>query len=154
MKISSVEEMRFMDRYCIETLGIAEEILMENAALASVHLVQKEIGIAGKKTVIFCGTGNNGGDGLAVARLLHSGGGKVKVFLLGDKAKVKGTARTNMAILEKLPVEVYTLQKTVEAKKDAAYCDLIIDAIFGTGLDRPVTGLAADVIALDRKSVV
>ncbi|HQQ87707.1 MAG TPA: NAD(P)H-hydrate epimerase, partial [Smithellaceae bacterium] len=61
MKISSVEEMRFMDRYCIETLGIAEEILMENAALASVHLVQKEIGIAGKKTVIFCGTGNNGG---------------------------------------------------------------------------------------------
>ena len=152
MKISSVEEMRFMDRYCIETLGIAEEILMENAALASVHLVQKEIGIAGKKTVIFCGTGNNGGDGLAVARLLHSGGGKVKVFLLGDKAKVKGAARTNMAILEKLPVEVYTLQKTVEAKKDAAYCDLIIDAIFGTGLDRPVTGLAADVIALINKS--
>jgi NAD(P)H-hydrate epimerase len=152
MKLAGVEEMRFMDRYCVETLGIAEEILMENAALASVHLVQKEIGIAGKKTVIFCGTGNNGGDGLAVARLIHSGGGQVKVFLLGDKAKFKGAARTNMAILEKLPVEVCALQSAAQAKKDVAHSDLIIDAIFGTGLDRPVAGLAADVIVLGNNS--
>ena len=152
MKIASVEEMRSMDRHCVEKLGIAEEILMENAALASVGLAQKEISIAGKKFVIFCGTGNNGGDGLAVARLIHSGGGKAKVFLLGDKTKFKGAARTNMAILEKLPVEVCALQSAVEAKKDAAHCDLIIDAVFGTGLDRPVAGLAAEVIALINKS--
>ncbi|HDQ03801.1 MAG TPA: NAD(P)H-hydrate dehydratase [Deltaproteobacteria bacterium] len=152
MKLASVEEMRFMDRHCIETLGIAEEILMENAALASVSLIQSETGIGGKKFVIFCGTGNNGGDGLAVARLLHSGGGRVKVFLLGDKAKFKGVARTNMAIIEKLPVEVSRLQSAAQAKKDVAHCDLIIDAIFGTGLDRPVAGLAAEVIALVNNS--
>ncbi len=152
MKLAGVEEMRFMDRYSIEKLGIAEEILMENAALASVALIQREIGISGKKFVIFCGTGNNGGDGLAVARLIHSGGGQAKVFLLADKAKFKGAARTNMTILEKLPVETCALRNTAEAKKDAAHSDLIIDAIFGTGLDRPVAGLAADVIALINKS--
>ncbi|MBN1473183.1 MAG: NAD(P)H-hydrate dehydratase [Syntrophaceae bacterium] len=152
MKLAGVEEIRLMDRYCIETLGIAEEILMENAALASVSLIQSETGISGKKFVIFCGTGNNGGDGLAVARLLHSGGGQVKVFLLGDKAKFKGAARANMAILEKLPVEVLELENVAETKRDTAHCDLIIDAIFGTGLDRPVTGLAADIIELINKS--
>ena len=152
MKLAGVEEMRFMDRYCIETLGIDEEILMENAALASVSLIRNEIGISGKKFVIFCGTGNNGGDGLAVARLLHSGGGQVKVFLLGDQAKFKGAARTNMSILEKLPVEVFPLTSAAAAKKDVAHCDLIIDAIFGTGLDRPVSGLASEVIVLINKS--
>lgn len=152
MKIASVEEMRSMDRHCIEKLGIAEEILMENAALAAVSLARREVGINGKKFVIFCGTGNNGGDGLAVARLLYSGGALVKVFLLGDKDKFKGAARTNMGILEKLPMEVLPLAAATVAKKDAAHCDLIVDAIFGTGLDRPVEGLAADVISLINKT--
>jgi hydroxyethylthiazole kinase-like uncharacterized protein yjeF len=152
MKIATVEEMRLMDRHCLEKLGIAEEILMENAALASVALLQREIGIRDKKFVVFCGTGNNGGDGLAVARLIHSGGGKVKVFLLGDKNKFRGAAQTNMAIIDKLPIEVLKLENAAAAKKDVAHCDLIIDAIFGTGLDRDVAGLAADVIALINKS--
>ena len=148
MKIATVEEMRLMDRFAIEKLGIAEEILMENAALASVALLQREIGIRDKKFVVFCGSGNNGGDGLVVARLIHSGGGKVKVFLLGDKNKFRGAAQTNMAIIDKLPIEVFKLESSAAAKKDVAHCDAIIDAIFGTGLDRDVAGLAADVIAL------
>ncbi len=152
MKIATVEEMRLMDRYAIEKLGIAEEILMENAALASVALLQREIGIRDKKFVVFCGSGNNGGDGLVVARLIHSGGGKVKVFLLGDKNKFRGAAQTNMAIIDKLPIEVLKLENAAAAKKDVAHCDMIIDAIFGTGLDRDVAGLAADVIALINKS--
>ena len=88
MKLATVEQMRGMDRYAIEKLGIAEDILMENAALASVALLRQEIGIRDKKFVIFCGTGNNGGDGLAVARLIHSRGGQAKIFLLGDKNKL------------------------------------------------------------------
>ncbi len=152
MKIATVEEMRSMDRHCIEKLGIAEEILMENAALASVALLRHEIGIRDKKFVVFCGSGNNGGDGLAVARLIHSGGGKVKVFLLGGKDKFRGAAQTNMAIIDKLPIEVLKLENAAAAKKDVAHCDLIIDTIFGTGLDRDVAGLAADVIALINKS--
>ena len=152
MKLASVDEMRFMDRYAIEKLGIAEEILMENAALASVTLLQRKIGIRDKKFVVFCGSGNNGGDGLVVARLIHSGGGNVKVFLLGDKNKFHGAAQINMAIIDKLPIEVLKLENSAAAKKDVAHCDVIVDAIFGTGLDRPVEGLAADVIALINKS--
>ena len=152
MKLASVEEMRLMDRHCLEKLGIAEEILMENAALASIALLQRKIGIRDKKFIVFCGSGNNGGDGLVIARLIHSHGGRTKVFLLGDKNKFRGAAQTNMAIIDKLPIEVLKLENSAAAKKDVAHCDMIIDAIFGTGLDRPVTGLAADIIALTNKS--
>ena len=152
MKIASVEEMRLMDRFAIEKLGLAEEILMENAGLAAINVLQNKIGIKGRKFVIFCGTGNNGGDGLVVARLIHSQGGRAKVFLMGDKNKFRGAAQTNMAIIDKLSIEVSKLENAAEAKKDVAHCDMIIDAIFGTGLDRPVAGLAADVIALANKS--
>lgn len=152
MKITSVDEMRFMDRYAIEKLGIAEEILMENAGLASLNLLKSKIDLAGKKISAFCSSGNNGGDGLVVARLLHSGGGCVKVFLLSDGSKFKGAAKTNFEIITRLPIEVVKLDGAAVAKKDLAHCDVVIDAIFGTGLNRPVDGLAADVIALINKS--
>jgi NAD(P)H-hydrate epimerase len=152
MKIASVDEMRLMDRFAIEKLGIAEEILMENAGIAAINVLQNKIGIKGRKFVIFCGTGNNGGDGLVVARLIHSQGGRAKIFLMGDKNKFRGAAQTNMAIIDKLPIEVLKLENAAAAKKDVAHCDMIIDAIFGTGLDRDVAGLAADVIALANKS--
>ena len=56
MKIASVDEMRFMDRYAIGKLGIAEEVLMENAGLAAISVLQNKIGLRGKKFVIFCGS--------------------------------------------------------------------------------------------------
>jgi ADP-dependent NAD(P)H-hydrate dehydratase / NAD(P)H-hydrate epimerase len=152
MKIASVEETHLMDRYAIEKLGIAEEILMENAGLAAIIVLQNKIGIKSSRFVIFCGTGNNGGDGLVVARLIHSLGGLAKVFLMGDKSKFRGAAQTNMTIIEKLPIEVSKLENAAAAKKSIAHCDVIIDAIFGTGLDRTVTGLAAEIIAMINKS--
>ncbi len=152
MKIASADEMRSMDRYAIDNLGIPEEILMENAGLASINVLQNKIGSLDKKFVIFCGSGNNGGDGLVVARLIHSIGGRVKIFLLGDSAKFKGAAKTNFEIISRLSVEVVKLENAAVAKKDLAHCDAVIDAILGTGLDRPVAGLAADVITLINKS--
>jgi ADP-dependent NAD(P)H-hydrate dehydratase / NAD(P)H-hydrate epimerase len=104
MKIASVEQMRGMDRYAIEKLGITEEILMENAAGAAIDLLQNKMGIYGQKFVIFCGTGNNGGDGLALARLIHSAGGSARVYILGDETKYRGAAKTNYDIIAKLPV--------------------------------------------------
>ena len=71
MKIASIDEMRFMDRYAIEKLDIAEEILMENAGIAAVSVLQSKIGIRDKKFVIFCGSGNNGGDGVFLAQEYH-----------------------------------------------------------------------------------
>ncbi|MGP8152772.1 MAG: NAD(P)H-hydrate dehydratase [Smithella sp.] len=152
MKIASNDEMRFMDRYAIGKLGIAEEILMENAGLAAINVLQNKTGLSEKKFVIFCGSGNNGGDGLVVARLLHSGGGLVKIFLLSDSNKYKGAAKTNFTIITQLPIDVIKLEDAAMAKKDLAHCDVVVDAILGTGLDRPVAGLAAEVIMLINKS--
>ncbi len=152
MKIATVDEMRFMDRYAIDKLGIAEEILMENAGLASLQIIKEKIGMVNKKFIIFCGSGNNGGDGLVVARLIHANGGIVKVFLLSDSAKFKGAAKTNFEIVRRLPVEMVRLQNAAMSKKDLTHSDAVIDAILGTGLDRPVAGLAAEVIILINKS--
>jgi ADP-dependent NAD(P)H-hydrate dehydratase / NAD(P)H-hydrate epimerase len=148
MKLATVEQMRRMDRYAIDKLGIAEEILMENAALAAVALFAKEIGIRGMKFVVFCGAGNNGGDGLAVARLIMSAGGVAKVLLTASPKKYSGAAKTNYDILCNLSGDIQLLTRADEARADILHCDAVVDAIFGTGLDRDVRGLSADVIAL------
>jgi hydroxyethylthiazole kinase-like uncharacterized protein yjeF len=148
MKLASVDEMRLMDRQAAEKLGISEEILMENAGLAAFNLLQKEIGIRDKKFVIFCGSGNNGGDGLVVARLIHSNGGMAKVFLLGDEKKYRGAAKANLDIITILPVAVTKLSGAADARMDVMHSDAVVDAIFGTGLDREIKGLTVDVIEL------
>ncbi|MEE9912015.1 MAG: NAD(P)H-hydrate dehydratase [Deltaproteobacteria bacterium] len=148
MKLATVEQMRGMDRFAIESLGIAEEILMENAALASVALLQRKFGIRGKTFVIFCGAGNNGGDGLAAARLIMSAGGQAKVFLTASPKKYSGAAKTNYDILCNLAGDIQLLTRADEARMDTLHCNAVVDAILGTGLDRDVKGLAADVIGL------
>ncbi len=148
MKLANVAEMRFMDNFAMEKLGISEKILMENAGLAVVNLLQKETGIRDKKFVIFCGSGNNGGDGLVVARLIHSNGGRAKVFLLDDRKKYRGAAKTNLDIIGKLPIDVIKLGTALDARREVMHCDVVIDAIFGTGLDREIKGLPADVVEL------
>jgi NAD(P)H-hydrate epimerase len=90
MKVSRVSEMRALDTKAIEQFGIMEELLMENAGEAVYFVLLKEIGITGKRFVVLCGGGNNGGDGLVIARKIHSVGGAVKVFILGDPSKYKG----------------------------------------------------------------
>ncbi len=148
MKVSSVSEMRAMDRTAIEEFGIAEELLMENAGQAVYFVILTQLGIGGKRFVVFCGTGNNGGDGLVVARKIHSNGGAVKVFLLGDPARFKGVARLNMDIVSRLPIQVQRIESLEAIQADVAHCDAIVDAIFGTGLVREVGGLYRDVIDL------
>jgi len=152
MKIASVDEMRLMDRYAIDQLGIAEDILMENAGMASLRVIQDSICLVNKKFLIFCGSGNNGGDGLVVARLIHSHGGRVKIFLLREGEKFRGAARRNFEIVQRLSLEVSLLKNTSIVKKDLAHCDAVIDAILGTGLDRPVAGLTKEIISLINQS--
>jgi ADP-dependent NAD(P)H-hydrate dehydratase / NAD(P)H-hydrate epimerase len=146
MRVCSVREMRALDRYAIDNLAIPEEILMENAGLASAALLQREIGIRGKRFVIFCGGGNNGGDGFVVARKILSDGGSVKVFLLADPGKFQGAARTNLEILQRLSISPVRLNSIDLIRSDVAHCHGIVDAIFGTGLDRPVGGIFKEVI--------
>lgn len=148
MKLATVEQMREMDRTAIERLGIAEEVLMENAAHAAASLLHSIFGISGRRFVVFCGAGNNGGDGLALARLIKSAGGRAKVFLTSSPKKYGGAAKINYDILCNLDADVQLLSRAHEARGDLGHADVVVDAIFGTGLDRDVRGLAADVIAL------
>jgi len=148
MRVCSVREMRAMDRYAIENLAIPEEILMENAGLASAAVLNREIGISGKKILIFCGGGNNGGDGFVVARKIASDGGFAKVFLLADPEKFRGAAGTNLEILKRLSLDLVRVESLEQIRSDVLHCHGIVDALFGTGLDRPVGGLFKEAIEL------
>ncbi len=148
MKVSRVGNMRYMDRYAVEKLDIPEEILMENAGMASSFVLENEVGIKGKKFVVFCGVGNNGGDGLVMARKIHSNGGTVKVFIVGSPEKFKGAAKTNWHMISKLPIEVRKVESVEEVRRDVLHCQAIVDALFGTGFDREATGIHKEVIQM------
>ena len=148
MKVSTVEEMRNLDRGAIEGFKIPDLILMENAGEAVYFVIQSECGIAGKRFSIFCGIGNNGGDGFVVARKLHSNRGQVTVFLLGDEEKLAGCAKANFEIIATMPIEVVRLTSAQQAQHALSHCDAVVDAIFGTGLTREVDGLYREVIEL------
>ena len=152
MKVSNVSQMRSLDRTAVEKFGIVEELLMENAGEALYFAILKELGIRDKKFLVFSGVGNNGGDGFVVARKIHSNGGKVKVFILGDRNKFKAAAKTNLDIVCRLPIEVQQLESIESIKTDVFHCNAIVDAIFGTGLTRDVGGLYRDVIELVNRS--
>ncbi len=146
MKVSTVEQMRAMDRAAVEDFGISEMLLMENAALAACAVLDREIGIAGRKILIFCGGGNNGGDGFAVARKCLSMGGYPKVFMLSAPDKHKGASKENFEILSRLPIDIVQVESAESMGHDLAHCDVVVDAMLGTGLDREVSGLFSEVI--------
>jgi ADP-dependent NAD(P)H-hydrate dehydratase / NAD(P)H-hydrate epimerase len=152
MKVTSVREMRNLDKMAIEKYGIADDLLMENAGLAVYQVLCDNIGINKKRFLVFSGAGNNGGDGFVIARKIHSNGGMVKVFLLGNPDKYKDAAKLNFDILTKLPVTMETVETIDSIQSDIFHCDAIIDAIFGTGLTREVEGRYADIINLINRS--
>jgi hydroxyethylthiazole kinase-like uncharacterized protein yjeF len=145
MRVLNAAQMRESDRRTIEEIGIPSLVLMENAgrqvvaAMEATHadLLERRVGV-------LCGRGNNGGDGFVVARTLLQRGTDVSVFLLGRVADVKGDARTNLEILGRLGltvVEVADSQAWELHFSEISRCDLIVDAIFGTGLNAPLSGL-------------
>ena len=144
--------MRELDKTASEKFGIREELLMENAGLASCSVISKELGIKGKKFLVFSGVGNNGGDGFVIARKIHSNGGKVKVYILGNRDNFKGVAKMNLDIISRLPIEIVQVESANTVVSDVAHCHAIVDAIFGTGRARDVKGVYGDVIELINKS--
>ena len=133
-----VKQAQQIDRFAIEKLGIPSIVLMENAGrLTAAEIIKKLNARRKNHVVIFCGSGNNGGDGFVVARHLLSCGIKVKVFLIGKHQELKQDPATNYKILKKLkcPVEsIACIDKKVLAELNRA--TVIVDAIFGIGLSR------------------
>lgn len=138
------ESVRSVDRAAIEEYGIPGIALMENAsrvlAREALRLLEKT-GTGDALVLIVCGSGNNGGDGWALARHLHNAGARPVVAVLGEP-RPESDAGTNCAICRKMGIP----EITIEELDEYAGADLIVDAIFGTGLDRPVKGRAAEVI--------
>ena len=148
MKILTAAEMRSIDRRTTERFGIPSIVLMENAALAVVDAIFEHYPDC-DRAAIFCGIGQNGGDGLAIARLLQNRGVVPIVLIVGDRSRYAGDARTNLEICERLGIPMYDIRggdDVDEALVHAADADVIVDAIFGTGLDRAPADMHADVI--------
>ncbi len=146
MKVCRVEEMRRLDKTASEVFGIKEELLMENAGEASYFAILKELKKLKKRFVICCGGGNNGGDGFVVARKLFSNNADVRVFILGDPEKYFGAAKMNLDIIKKLSIPIKKVESEKEVKNELFYADVIVDAIFGTGLSREVGGIYKQII--------
>lgn len=148
----SGEEMKLIDKYCIENLGIPGIVLMENAALK----VLKNIEMNKYNTfVIVCGVGNNGGDGLALGRHLMVQGKKVRFFILGNMDRGSNDFSVNYNIIKNINGDIVHIDsdKKLSLFKDSIIdSDIIIDSIFGTGLTRNVEGIFKDVILSINKS--
>jgi len=152
MRVTRVSEIKELDRAAIEKFGIADELLMENAGQAAYFVLLEKVGIKGKKFLVFCGPGNNGGDGFVIARKIHSNGGSVKIFVVGDQSKFKGAAKLNLDIVSRLPIEIKQIESLETIRMDVYHCDVLVDAILGTGITRNVEGLYRDVIDLINES--
>ena len=152
MKVSTVAEMRAMDGAAIEKYGIVAEILMENAGAAAYRLLAQKADLRGQRTVVVCGGGNNGGDGLVVARHIASAGGSVTVLLMSDPAKYTGAAALNYDIAGRLGIDIKIAAQDEQSLAAIQNADVVIDALLGTGIERPVEGLFAKAIELINES--
>jgi NAD(P)H-hydrate epimerase len=126
--------MRALDRHTIETLGVPGEVLMESAGRAVVAEVLPLLRTGDVVTVV-CGPGNNGGDGLVIARHLHLLGASVRVVLLSDALSGDAGAQLERARAVGVPID--------GSRWRAPERGVIVDALFGTGLSRNLTGQAS-----------
>src|SRR3954447_22538137 len=148
MQILTSAQMKSIDRRATERFGIPSIVLMENAAIAVVDAIGEHYPDC-DRAAIFCGVGANGGDGFAIARHLEQRGVVASVFIVGDRTKIRGDAAANLDICTRLALPLYEIvddDSLNEALVHAADADLIVDAIFGTGLDRAPEGIYADTI--------
>jgi len=143
MKIVTAAEMRGIDRATSERFGVPSLTLMENAGSAVAEHVLANYSAA-QRILVFCGKGNNGGDGFVAARQLHEKGKTVQVILLADPADLRGDAAV---MFGKLPVAAIIV-KSRDRVRGSLTGDLYLDAILGTGFKPPVSGLYADAIAV------
>jgi hydroxyethylthiazole kinase-like uncharacterized protein yjeF len=157
MKIVTSAEMREIDRVTSERFGVPSLTLMENAGTAVANLALKSHPSA-KSFGVICGKGNNGGDGFVAARKLHELGKDVRVLLLGDPQELKGDAAENFKKLGSShfskttkngapsALEIYEGWKS-PGSEAVFECDVLIDAVLGTGFRPPVSGAYAEAIA-------
>ncbi len=149
--ILSRDQLREVDRRAIERYGIPGIVLMENASQGLFKFTEQILCKAsGSRVVIITGTGNNAGDGFALTRHLHNASYLPIVVIVGQESRIAGDARTNLEIIKRMglgPKQLSQDQRGLDQLADELHkADLIIDAIFGTGLSGAVCGFYKDVI--------
>lgn len=162
-RVITAEEMREIDRLTSERYATPTLLLMEAAASASAKAIAARMGgnLKGKRARILCGRGNNGGDGASLARALWQRGARTDVVLFGRIDESKGDAQTNFEIVRHLAsygagshaeppplsfVECETVHDWEELARPRRVYDIIVDALFGTGLTRPLAGIHLQVV--------
>jgi NAD(P)H-hydrate epimerase len=165
LKVSTAKEMQDIDRISINKYRIAGTVLMERAGLSVVNKINeiyygntehpekllnragRAQNIDGKKVIILCGGGNNGGDGLVIARELHNQGRDVDVYLSVKPLELKGDAKANYTAAKKFGVNIFPVKHFMSGYRSLVkrQC-LIVDALLGTGLSQDVRPLLSNVI--------
>jgi NAD(P)H-hydrate epimerase len=143
MRIVTAAEMREIDRVTSERFGVPSLTLMENAGTAVADFVVSHYPEA-KTIAVICGKGNNGGDGFVAARKLSEVGWEVRVILLAEPAELRGDAAE---MFRRLSIEPIVVRSETDLKNDLFSCEILVDAILGTGFRPPVSGLYARAIA-------
>jgi len=151
------DEMREIEENA-EQLGVSRLILMENAGKAVAYYIAAKMGAAGKKAVVVAGTGNNGGDGFVAARHLAAYGALVRVFLVGSDKDIRGSeASLNWKILKRMDRTIEIVRLSDDSFMDRlgwaiSRADIVVDAIFGTGIRGDIGDPHASVIEAMNKS--
>lgn len=135
-KVMTRQQVRSYDKQAIEKFAVPSVILMENAGRGCADIIKQRYKIK-DKVLIFCGSGNNGGDGYVTSRHLTLAGINNRCFILADREKISGDADTNLRILEKTGADIKFIkpENVAAIKEDIDSASLIVDAIFGTGLN-------------------
>lgn len=153
MKTVTSAQMQEIDRRAQEEFGIPSLTLMENAGIVSASIAKEILSTMSSprkrgSIAVFCGKGNNGGDGLVISRKLTEDGFEVTTYLLSEESTLKKDPAINLKALEKLGAKIITLnsEKDFPSKKDLKNCGLIVDAVFGTGFKGSPRGLVGAII--------
>ena len=150
MILVTSKEMREMDKKTILSFGLPSFTLMENAGKKSYEIFLKSFSnLKEKKIGVVIGKGNNGGDGFVIARYLLNNDFDVTIFLISKKTDLKGDAKKNLTLSQKLKIPIFEIDnetKFKKHKKEMSKIDIFIDAIFGTGLNSDVRGVFKNVI--------
>ena len=154
MKVTNAVQMREMDRRTIEDYGVPSLVLMENAALRVVDVIAERFGpLRGKRVAVVCGKGNNGGDGLSIARHLATRfGSDVSISLAAEASALTGDALANYKMAHAFGLPIFSGSSSDSPRIGGVGADLVVDALLGTGIKGGVSGQLADVIGAMNES--
>ncbi len=150
MRLVTGQEMKDIDRWAQKKLRISGAVLMENAGRGCVDILEKYFSLSDLKVMIFCGPGNNGGDGFVIGRHIKNRGGRVLAVLIGQEKKLKGDALINCRLARRSGMEIIS---TIKKEKILNLVrqfqpEVVIDALFGTGFQGPPKGIFSSVIEM------